>query len=317
MCIGEECDIIPVISRRQAFALLPYVKFTYTYRTSDGVRHTAEIDAPTRDSAFSVLREQGIKPIKVVAADGSKANGEMHIRKGVPKRVVAGICVTLLLAVGIAYWMGSRSGVTEIATVITPQGPVTYTVATPLPRQMIAGDRRRIEKSISEIFRFPAETALARFAEPGRNFDPKSGAGSEKGIVSEIFTSDDGWKECLNTPIRIASNDLTEVVDLKRIVTGMKREMRAYLMAGGTAEDYFAELRKRQKLEISYRERAESRLNEMIAELKPDKNENAKRLSAAYSYWMKSNASLKSVGIHELALPDALREYQANIDFVE
>ena len=97
----------------------------------------------------------------------------------------------------------------------------------------------------------------------------------------------------------------------------MKREMRAYLMAGGTVEDYFAELRKRQKLEISYRERAESRLNEMIAELKPDKTENAKRLSAAYSYWMKSNASLKSMGIHELALPDALREYQANIDFVE
>jgi hypothetical protein len=30
---------------------------------------------------------------------------------------------------------------------------------------------------------------------------------------------------------------------------------------------------------------------------------------------MKSNVPLKSVGIYELALPDALRECQANIDF--
>ena len=43
---------------------------------------------------------------------------------------------------------------------------------------------------------------------------------------------------------------------------------------------------------------------------------NEKRLAAAYSYCMKSNASLlKSMGIYELALPDALREYQANMDF--
>lgn len=293
------------------------MKFTYTYRTSDGIRHTAEIDACTRDSAFSILREQGIKPIKVVAADGSKANGEMQIRKGVPRWVVAGICVTLLIAVGIAYWIGSRNGATEIATVITPQGPVTYTVATPLPRQTIAGDRTRIEKSISKIFRFSAEMALARFAEPGRSFDSQSSARSENRIASEIFTSADGWKECLNSSIRISSNDLTEVVDLKRIVTGMKREMRAYLMAGGTVEDYFTELVKRQKLEIAYRERAESRLNEMIAEQRLDKKDNAKKLSAAYNYWMKSNASLKAMGIYELALPDALRKYQANIDFEE
>lgn len=294
------------------------MKFIYTYRSSDGVRHTAEIDALTRDEVFSVLREQGVKPIKVFAADGSKANGEVRVKVGVPKRIVAGICVVLTLAIGIAYWMGSRKSTTEIATVITPQGPVTYTVATPLPRQMIAGDRRRIEKSISEIFRFPAEIALARFAEPGRIVEIQSeNAKNENGTASDIQVSAESWKECLNTPIRIASNDLTEVVDLKRIVTGMKREMRGYLMAGGTVEDYFAELMKRQRLEISYRERAETRLNEMLAEKSQDRRSDTKKLSAAYAYWMKSNASLKSMGIYELALPEALREYQVNIDFEE
>ena len=281
------------------------VTFTYTYRSSDGVRHTDTIDAESRDAVFATLRERGIKPIKVVAADGSKANGEVRVKVGVPKRVVAGICATLLVAVGLAYWMGSQNGETELATVVTPQGTVTFTVASPLPRQAIAGDRRRIEKSIREIFRFPAEVALARFAEPGRSFDAKG----------EIPGSSDDWKECLNAPIRIASTDFTEVVDLKRIVTGMKREMRGYLLAGGTVEDYFTELMKRQRLEMSYRERAENRLKEMLSGLAQDNASDEKRLAAAYGYWMKSNASLKSMGIYELALPDALREYQTNMDF--
>ena len=295
-------------------ASFPKVKFTYTYRTSDGIRHTAEIDAPTRDSVFSTLREQGIKPIKVVAADGSRANGEPHVRIGVPKKVVAGICAALFVAVGVAYWMGSHKGAADVSLVVTPQGPVSYTVASPLPRQAIAGDRRRIEKSLSEIFSFPAEMELARFAEPGRNFDLKAGGNPGNGIVSDVCTSGKGWKDCLDTPIRIASSDLTEVVDLKRIVAGMKREMRAYLMAGGTVEDYLAELKKRQRLEMSYRERAESRLGELLAELKQGNGKDDKRLDVAYSYWIKSNASLKSMGIYELALPDVLREYQSNID---
>ena len=52
------------------------MKFIYTYRSSDGTRHTAEIEADDRNAAFAKLRsELGIKPIKVIAADGSKAIG--------------------------------------------------------------------------------------------------------------------------------------------------------------------------------------------------------------------------------------------------
>jgi len=39
--------------------------FVYTYKTSDGVRHAAEIDARRRDDAFAALRAQGIRPIRV------------------------------------------------------------------------------------------------------------------------------------------------------------------------------------------------------------------------------------------------------------
>ena len=54
------------------------MKYTYAYKTSDGTRHEATMVAQSRDEVFAELRKRGIKAIKVVAADGSKANGEVH-----------------------------------------------------------------------------------------------------------------------------------------------------------------------------------------------------------------------------------------------
>ena len=34
------------------------MKFTYTYRSSDGERHTAEIEAESRDAAFAKIRTE-------------------------------------------------------------------------------------------------------------------------------------------------------------------------------------------------------------------------------------------------------------------
>lgn len=55
------------------------MKFTYCYKSSDGVRHEEKIEASSRDAVFELLRKQGIRPIKVVAADGSKANGAPRV----------------------------------------------------------------------------------------------------------------------------------------------------------------------------------------------------------------------------------------------
>ena len=122
-------------------------------------------------------------------------------------------------------------------------------------------------------------------------------------------------------PVRMASNELTEYIDLKRIVTGMKREMRAYLDGGGTVERYLAELEKRQRLEVSYRENAEQRLLGMLGggseQGKVPKIRPEKELRAAYAYWLKANAQLKAMGIYELPLPDALRSCQMELDVDE
>ena len=58
------------------------MKYTYAYKTSDGTRHEATMDAESREAVFESLRAQGIRPIKVVAADGSKANGEREEGRG-------------------------------------------------------------------------------------------------------------------------------------------------------------------------------------------------------------------------------------------
>ena len=312
------------------------MRFTYTYRSSDGQRHSAEIEAESRDDAFMrVRRELGVKPIKVVAAAGeSSVNGQGVRSSGgrIVAIVLAVACVLLL--VGVAWWWTARSANAPYQ-VMTPQGPVTYMVATSLPRQTIPGDRRRIEAAMvgraangqevrsPGVFRSPAETYLARFAEPGRAAGDSGHKERREASAASPPPSEDEFRACLREPVRIASTDFTEVVDLKRIVAGMKREMQAYLAGGGTVEGYLAELEKRQRLEISYRERAEQKLDEMLgrADVRAPKASSRgptpETLKAAYAYWLKANAQLQAMGIYPLVLPDALRSYQMSMDIDE
>ena len=76
------------------------MRFAYSYKTPDGVRHEAEIDARGRDDAFAALRARGIRPIKVVEAAG---------QSGAAKRRFLAWAVPLaaLAAAAIALWMFS------------------------------------------------------------------------------------------------------------------------------------------------------------------------------------------------------------------
>ena len=333
--------------------------FTYTYRSSDGQRRTAEIEAESRDAAFERVRaELGIKPIKVVAAvESGGALGERALPNGRDKRdrshrmlwgAAILVAAILLVSIGAWWWIKGHAARPEAAPyqVMTPQGAVTVSVATPLPRQMIPGDRRKIEEAVAQqrdppVFRFAAERWLAHYAEPGRQPPATGGtpvsdaakmaaphAGdAPAGAVALVATdgrdgspsrpSQADFETALREPIRIASTDFTEVVDLKRIVTGMKREMRAYIAGGGTVEQYLAELEKRQRLEISYRDNAERRLNEMLNGQDARSPDRRDSLKAAYAYWLKANAQLQAMGIYPLALPDALRSYQMSLDIEE
>ena len=265
------------------------MEFTYIYRTSAGARLEATITAESRDDAFKALRAQGIRPIKVIARDGTKANGAPAVRRRWP-------LVVLLAAVAAGISLSFLAGRKTSAPVqVSLDGTtITTTVAQPLERQRIPGDRLRIEQAL-EKFAFRTEAVLARFAEPGRAVS----------LPQEDVTDQ---RDCLKTPLKVASDELSESIDLKRIVTGMKRELQAYLAAGGTWDEYVAELAKRQKLEISYRESAEKKVLDTLGAATPD-------LAKAYDIWLKANAQLESMGIYPIALPDALRDYQLGLGF--
>ena len=80
------------------------MKYHYAYKTSEGKRLTDSMEARSREEVFEALRGRGIKPIKVVAADGSKANGEI---RGVRKRVVALVAI-VSAALTVAALLGYR-----------------------------------------------------------------------------------------------------------------------------------------------------------------------------------------------------------------
>lgn len=265
------------------------------------------MNASSREEVFETLRAQGIKAIKVVAADGSKANGEI---RGVRKRVVAASIVVAALAAGLAVYLAGRvaprpppESPPTPATVTPSAPPVAYRNAKPLARQTINGDRQRIEAAAASLSN-AAERLMAAFAEPGR---------PAASILAATRPADTEFEASLREPIRIASTDFTETVDLKRIVAKIKSDLRAYLADGGDIDGYLEELAKRQKLEVAYREKAEKHLARLCAPA-PGKKANK---SEAYDYWLKANAQLQSMGIYPLPLPDALRGYEATLDLDE
>ena len=280
------------------------------------------MDASSREEVFETLRAKGIKAIKVVAADGSKANGEV---RGVRKRQAAAVAAAAALAAGLAVYLALRpsaipggeeagrgaQGAAPAAGPEAPAGggrqaaaaPVAFRNAKPLARQAINGDRRRIEAAAA-AFTNAAERFMAAFAEPGRPLPAVAGP----------RPADAEFEAALRSPVRIAETDFTETVDLKRIVAKIKNDLRAYMAAGGDIDGYIGELAKRQKLEASYREKAEKHLAKLCArQAAPGRNVKAE----AYGYWLKANAQLQSMGIYPLPLPDALRGYEATIDIDE
>ena len=63
------------------------------------------MEAESREAVFKALREKGIKAIKVVAADGSKANGEI---RGFQLRTVISVGIICAILGFLIGWLASR-----------------------------------------------------------------------------------------------------------------------------------------------------------------------------------------------------------------
>ena len=248
------------------------MKYTFAYKTSDGVRHEDSIEAASRDEVFEALRRQGIRPIKVVAADGSKANGEV---RGLRKRAVFALVALAALVAGVvAYLSGERTGAATAAN-----------SSTSAPRHQIYGDPATVEGLERGDFaaHLPrvGDQMLAVFAQPGKLMCAK-GANPRllDAAMDAAFAAYAKEELAAEHDIAIDAGEERELRELKQIINGMREEMREYLANGnGTPRSFWRRLNERTAQEMQIYERTRRELEkETSEEVWEQKNDALRRL---------------------------------------
>ena len=246
------------------------MKYTYAYKSSDGSRHEASMDAESREAVFEALRKKGIRPIKVIAEDGSKANGEI---RGVRRRVVGVAVVLAAIVAVIATSLYNR--------VSAPHLPEFESGQT---RRQIIGDTAIIDKGIAtgwgDVFPEEGDRFFASFAIPGVR------AGQRNTTVEEI-------KAALDRDVEVSDSDGLEARQVKSMVAGMKAEARAYINAGGSIVDYGKRLTERQDAEIAIYERAKAEIDHARKTMSQDD---------FIALWEGRNDQLRNLGIRLVPL---------------
>ena len=256
------------------------MKYTYAYKTSDGTRHEAAMEAESRDEVFEVLRGRGIRPIKVVAADGSKANGEVRgLRK---PAVFALVAIAAAIAGVIAYLGGERTGAATAAN-----------SAMSAPRHQIYGDPAVVSilerGDFADALPREGDRLLAVFAQPGklmcakgsnpRRLSAELAAAFEQYAVDELAVESD---------IPLDPDGSREVRELKQIINGMREEMREYLANGnGTPRSFWRRLNERTEQEIQIYERTRRELEKETSE----------------EVWEQKNDALRRLGLRTIPNP--------------
>lgn len=250
------------------------MKYTYAYKTPDGVRHEAAMEAGSREEVFERLRKDGIKAIKVVASDGSKANGETR-SKGRPALVA--VAIATVLVAGIAAYIG--------ASRLSRQEPQPVASDSMSPRHQIYGDPAIMAEfergDFSKAFSRTGDRLLAWFAQPGRLMCP---AGADPRHVTEstyiLLEKFASTELSPDADVSIDQGDSRELRELKMIVNGMRQEMREYLANGnGTPRSYWRRLNERTAREMQIYERTRREMEkETSDEVREQRNEELRRL---------------------------------------
>ena len=256
------------------------MKYTYAYKTSDGARHEDSMEAESREAVFVALRAKGIKAIKVVAADGSKANGEV---RGMQKRIVAALVVLAAAVVGgIAYFQGTRTGAALAAN------PAAVS-----PRHQIYGDPAIMEGlergDFAAVLPRVGDQMLAVFAQPGKLMCAK-GANPRllEATMEAAFATYAKDELSAERDIAIDAGEARELRELKQIVNGIREEMRYYLANGnGTPRSFWRRLNERTAQEMQIYERTR---RELENESSPDA-------------WESKNEALRRIGLRTIANP--------------
>ena len=239
------------------------MKFTYQYKTKDGQQHSGVYAAASRTAVYDELKKKGIKPFNVTLAPGFLNWVASSGKRG------AAIAVLSIALVALICYIASRPA------------PEPTDLSKSMPRHQIYGDpalMTEIERTgFATVFTHPGERLLARYAQPGYVNDALMRTVPRTNYVYLV--------SCLTNEVALSADDVREVSELKRIVNGMKDELRLYLADGiGTTELYSKRLEQRLKEELTIRGRIE-------AETKRSKDPNAVR---------SANASLRALGLRPI-----------------
>lgn len=253
------------------------MKFTYQYKTSDGVRHSGAYVAPSKAAVYDGLRARGIKAFGV-----EPAPGVMNRLSG-----VLGWRLFLVLALVAAAAAATLAYLREKAE--TPV--VEDSVFLSKMRRQIIGDAGVIEAGIkngwSDVFAEEGERFLASFAIPGVPAGVKA-------------TNVGNLEKALARKVPIAAGDSMEAKQIKSMVEGMKDELRGYLSGGGTIEQYGERLVERQEQELSYYRRIKEAIDRAARSGVSEDELEAK--------WKSGNAELRNMGIRLVPLPETASE---------
>lgn len=247
------------------------MKFLYEYRTSDNAKHSGVIKAADREAAYALLKGRGIKPSRF-----SEAPGFFNKLFGKGKRwmvigVLCALCIALCFIL-IHMRHETRGALHEF------DAP---------DRRQVIGDAEIIAQGIrtgwADAFEGEGERFLASFAIPGVPAAQRS-------------TTEEEIAAALRRTVEVGPSDGIEARQIKAMVAGMKEELREFLAAGGTVQQYGKRLVRRQEEEISYYSRAKAAVDQAI---KSGMGEG--ELNALVS---KHNAALRKLGIKLVVLPD-------------
>ena len=258
------------------------MKFIYSYTTRQNERREGlTIYAPNRDAAFSELNRQGIRPYRLNPAPGLW-NKMLSIGWGGLAILVLAAGLGLLAAVSLTQ----RKDIMELEQDGDVREIVSEAITSKVRRQLI-GDQGVIEKGIrtgwSDVFEHEGERFLASFAIPG--------------VPATVRTTNvAALEESLGRKVSADETDGMEARQIKAMVEGMKDELRRFIAAGGSIEQYGRRLVARQDEEISICNRARNEI-EQAAKNNPDKSEIANLVDCR-------NDELRRMGIKPIQMPE-------------
>ncbi len=252
------------------------MKFGYSYKTSDGVRHEKVFVAANKEEVFAALREQGIRPMKVWEMEGGK-------------RTALKVLAWFVFVVGVfgaAIWAGL-----EVRGKSAAPGPQEE------DRSQIYGDPGILQtceaRSWANVFEDEGDRFLARFAQPGRPVR-LSGQAWRGTIAAALKANMKG--------VKVTRTDGPEIAKMKRMVNGMKAEMRQYVADGGTVEQYIDEVLERQKVEEGIAANFQVEFDRLEKKVTKENREET------IEKWNAKNVLLREMGLRTVLLPESLEE---------